>query len=532
MAKQHYKILKKQASSDGVNWYDVYPLETIKYITDYDCEKEIFSYLDTGSAQLRYYPTNGVLNRGEAYSYCYYRNNMPSGGGSKYGTVDGTLVLMPDVEEIGVNAFRRYIVPDTETLFFLTIFHVDFKNATNLKVIGASAFDGQYHFGGNIIIPDNVTTIGNNAFRNCNLNYITIGSGVTYIASDAFFNQYDGFQTIKEVHINATVPPSGVTTFTFDGNCKIYVPCESLETYKTADGWSDFAGRLFCAPIDFKIYMTFQKPYITTKEPKTVKVETSKGTFEKELTNTWGITNEFDVFEVFSGAEITNITVISSDGTPYTDVQVEPLNTLSGGASYNVTLEAEVLTYRTITGETYCGEYISQEDRYECLFDMTTQVSPDSGETWITVSAETYVNGFGSEGCGGTSDYYMTFTPSANNFDVTWSGFTSPFYGVTGTLEYSLDNGLTWSTPSKNIEIIGRGEYDKILWRGIGTSPSIPFTGNFQTIGCPVYISGNKLSLYYPNGFYPKNTTIDPNGYPRSFYGTLKINPSGYTISN
>jgi hypothetical protein len=528
MAKQHYKILKKQASSDGgVNWYDVYPLETIKYVTDYDCEKEIFSYLDTGSAQLRYYLTNGVLNRGEAYSYCHYRENITSGEG-KYGTVWGSLVLMPDAEEIGTNAFGTYAVPNTQTLFFVTINYVDFKNATNLKVIGGSAFGGQYYFSGNIIIPDNVTTIGDNAFNGCKLNYITIGSGVTYIGSGAFANQSSGPKTIKEVHINATVPPSGVTAWTFAGKGNfsqfrypIYVPCESLEAYKTAEGWSDYASRLFCAPIDFKIYMTFQKPYTTTKEPKTVKVETSKGTFEKELANTWGITNEFDVFQVFSGAEITNITVISSDGTSYTDVQVEPLNTLSGGASYNVTLEAEVFTYRTISGETYCGEYISQEDRYECLFDVTTQASPDSGETWITVSAETYVNAFGSEECGyPTSDYYFTFHQGGGSeFNIEYSGCS---------LEYSIDDGINWISPSqKKI----RGNYNSIKWRG-SCSISDYKTDTFRTIGYPVILSGNKLSLYYPNGIYPKNTTIDPNGYPSRFYGDLIITPSGYSIPN
>ena len=89
-------------------------------------------------------------------------------------------------------------------------------------------------------IPDSVTSIGDYAFRYCtSLTSITIPDGVTKIGEDAFYK----CSSLTSVYCKATTPPSlGVDAFY--GNAserKIYVPTESVDAYKAAEVWSDYA---------------------------------------------------------------------------------------------------------------------------------------------------------------------------------------------------------------------------------------------------------------------------------------------------
>ena len=76
----------------------------------------------------------------------------------------------------------------------------------------------------NISIPSNVTSIGNRALRNC--------SGLTSIT------------------VEATTPPTLAVYNVFDGtnNCPIYVPAQSVDTYKSATNWSTYASRIQAIP--------------------------------------------------------------------------------------------------------------------------------------------------------------------------------------------------------------------------------------------------------------------------------------------
>ncbi len=91
-----------------------------------------------------------------------------------------------------------------------------------------------------VTIPDSVTLIGVQAFTRCtSLTSVTIGSGVTAIGGDAFYN----CTSLKDVYCKPTTPPAG-DSFMFGGNAsrrKIYVPTASVEAYKAAQYWSDYA---------------------------------------------------------------------------------------------------------------------------------------------------------------------------------------------------------------------------------------------------------------------------------------------------
>lgn len=104
--------------------------------------------------------------------------------------------------------------------------------------IGDSAFYGCHKLA-NANIPNSVTSIGNNAFARCSKLYINIPNSVTSIGDLAF----KGCSELESVYCKAVIPPTGGTRM-FDGNAsnrKIYVPAASVDAYKSANYWSDYA---------------------------------------------------------------------------------------------------------------------------------------------------------------------------------------------------------------------------------------------------------------------------------------------------
>ena len=121
-----------------------------------------------------------------------------------------------------------------------------------------------------ITIPDSVTSIGQAAFHHCtSLTTITIPNSVTRIDIGVFgsctslisitipfsvrdieYNAFKDCNQLSEVIVNAVTPPelypeqyTGIYN-QFENNAPgrlIKVPAESLQAYKTATGWSDYA---------------------------------------------------------------------------------------------------------------------------------------------------------------------------------------------------------------------------------------------------------------------------------------------------
>ena len=94
----------------------------------------------------------------------------------------------------------------------------------------------------NINIPDSVYYIGPDTFKGCtNLKSVTIGSGIEEIYDYAF----SGCTSLTSITINAVTPPTVTDkTFAESNNCILYVASESLDAYKTANVWSQYADRI------------------------------------------------------------------------------------------------------------------------------------------------------------------------------------------------------------------------------------------------------------------------------------------------
>ena len=127
-----------------------------------------------------------------------------------------------------------------------------FKNMTKVVLSKRVEYIGADSFActgiTEVVIPDRCRTIAYNAFSTCeHLSHVTIGSSVTEIQSWAFsYNPY-----LTEVYCKPLVPPTmGWEVFLKSSNlAKIYVPRESVDTYKWKDGWKEYASLIH--PYDF-----------------------------------------------------------------------------------------------------------------------------------------------------------------------------------------------------------------------------------------------------------------------------------------
>ncbi|MBE6197044.1 MAG: hypothetical protein E7137_08190 [Rikenellaceae bacterium] len=154
----------------------------------------------------------------------------------------GVMLFDGPVTEIGYKAF----------FYCTSLSKITIPNS--VTSIGCEAFSNCINLT-SITIPDSVTSIAEYAFVECaSLKWVTIGNGVTSIGYEAFFY----CNGLTSVYCKPTTPPGLVLTTTVDGTHTywggfsgakklktIYVPEESVEAYKTAIGWGEYANYIF-----------------------------------------------------------------------------------------------------------------------------------------------------------------------------------------------------------------------------------------------------------------------------------------------
>lgn len=231
-----------------------------------DCVEEIgYNAFNNCSGLTSLVIPNSVTSIGNyAFHYCSGLTsiNIPSGlteinGGVFNGCSSLASVTIPS----GVNSIGNGAFGGCSSLSSVTI-------PNNVSSIGSNAFNGCSGLR-NIDMSDNITSIGYGAFENCYiLSSVTIPSGVTVIDESVFKNcrsltsvtipsgvtsiKYDSFwgcSGLTSITVEATTPPTMQTSssggsFEYTNNCPIYVPCDSLSAYTSANGWSLYANRL------------------------------------------------------------------------------------------------------------------------------------------------------------------------------------------------------------------------------------------------------------------------------------------------
>lgn len=167
------------------------------------------------------------------------------------------ITIPSGVTSIGSMAFRwcnnlaSVTIPDTVTSIGVEAFDgcmrlTSIVIPSSVTSIGVAGFSSCGLTG--VTIPDSITVINREAFSNCfQLTNVTLPSGLTNIDNYAFYRCTD----LTSVTIYATTPPA-LGSYNFNGvNLKyfnIYVPAASVETYKSASGWSSYASRIQAIP--------------------------------------------------------------------------------------------------------------------------------------------------------------------------------------------------------------------------------------------------------------------------------------------
>ena len=179
---------------------------------------------------------NSVTTIGN-YAFCYCRSL--------------TSITIPDsVTTIGGNAFHgcdsltSVTIPNSVTAIGGSVF----ENCSSLTSVTIGA--GLNYLNGNlfagctsltsVVIPDNITKIYGSAFEGCSaLERVEIGAGIKEISDYAFRYCY----ILNDISVKAVTPPA-ITSSSFGDigtNPTFRVPNASVEAYKAAEYWSDYA---------------------------------------------------------------------------------------------------------------------------------------------------------------------------------------------------------------------------------------------------------------------------------------------------
>ena len=231
---------------------------------------------------------NVGLNVGDnVFQYCYFNNvifpnNCTLSPSSFYYCSASTLSFGSGtiISEIGTynHTFSNSNISTIDLNGVILIGDFAFSSAsgfTSITIPPSVTTFGQYAFSGasglNSVTIDYASnaTLGVNQFRDSSITSLTIGSHPTSIGESMFTN-CTGLTTLvipsnisliggyafrdciglTSITVESVTPPTlgGIYVFNNTNNCPIYVPPESVDAYKAASGWKDYASRIQAIP--------------------------------------------------------------------------------------------------------------------------------------------------------------------------------------------------------------------------------------------------------------------------------------------
>lgn len=135
---------------------------------------------------------------------------------------------------------------DSKYKFVLNDSSIVSAECDSTSAITSADTDSYYAAIASVEIYSCVATIETYAFSSCkNLQTVKISNSIREIDRGGFMN----CRNLASITISATLPPTlGTSVFYNTNNCPIYVPAESVNTYKEADVWRSYASRIFPIP--------------------------------------------------------------------------------------------------------------------------------------------------------------------------------------------------------------------------------------------------------------------------------------------
>ena len=168
----------------------------------------------------------------------------------------GVMKIPNSVKRIEEQAFQNDMY-DYNYFFNTTLNQVWFDcDNSKLEVVEENALVPMD--GNNVVLPNSLKTLGSYAILAHDLEYVHLGSNITYIDSSAFYTDERNW---GELYIDCVTPPSissfGIISLSkyhsneygfgywfystkIDDNWRLYVPKESGYDYVYADGWKNF----------------------------------------------------------------------------------------------------------------------------------------------------------------------------------------------------------------------------------------------------------------------------------------------------
>ena len=160
------------------------------------------------------------------------------------------VTLIGDYAFESTKGFTSITIPSSVTTFG----DYAFRGASSLNSVtidyAPNATVGGYQFNGlpitSLTIGSNPTSIGDRMFYGCTkLKTLVIPSNISSIESSAF----ESCSGLTSITVHSTTPPTlEYSVFDSTNNCPIYVPPESVDAYKAASKWSNYASRIQAIP--------------------------------------------------------------------------------------------------------------------------------------------------------------------------------------------------------------------------------------------------------------------------------------------
>lgn len=240
-AFQHCDGLKKVSFSEGVKYLGKFSFDQCIALLSVD------------------FP-NGLTTLGESsFKECTSLQSV---------TVPGTVTSLDKAAFSGCTSMKDLVIEEGVTAIGEFAFEfcsnlVSLKLPTSLTYIGKAAFQsceslpsvnipkktkdiGDYAFNNclglnSVVIPEGVKTIGIWAFTYTSLTELVLPSTLVQMGERCFYNN----RSLSLVKVLAVTPPIGGNKMFMRTDCTILVPASSVDLYKKAEFWEEYASRIY-----------------------------------------------------------------------------------------------------------------------------------------------------------------------------------------------------------------------------------------------------------------------------------------------